>query len=135
LRSLTGIAGNHATRHSCALWTLATLALALAGYLYARHTSGTTILILFTVQTGRIATCFVAFTLSTAALCQNQAIKILITAPQRSIKHSYTVLSRHDATHATTGNACATGWQASRHPATTCSGESACAGSRTLLST
>jgi hypothetical protein len=108
LRSLTGIAGDHATRHRCALWTLTTLALALTGYLYARHTSGTTGLILFTVQTCRIATCFVALTLSTAALCQNQTIKILVTTPQRSIKHSYTVLSRHDTTHATTGNACAT---------------------------
>jgi hypothetical protein len=134
LRTLTRIAGNHATRHGCALWTLTTLALALTRYLHAWHTSGTTGRALFVIQTGWIATCFVALTLGTAALCQNQAIKILITTPQRAIKHGHTVLRRHHAANTTTGNTRATAWQASRHPATTCSGESACTGSRTLLS-
>jgi hypothetical protein len=110
LRSLTGIAGNHTTRHAGALLTLSALALALARYLHTWHTSGTTGLVLFAIQTGWIASCFVALTLSTAALRQNQTIKILIAAPQRSIKHRYTVPSRHDPTHATTGNTCATGW-------------------------
>jgi hypothetical protein len=128
LRTLTRIAGNHATRHGCALWTLTTLALALTRYLHAWHTSGTTGRVLFVIQTGWIATCFVALTLGTAALCQNQAIKILITTPQRAIKHGHTILRRHHAANATTGSTRAAAWQASRHPATTCSGESACSG-------
>ena len=72
--------------------------------------------------------------LCTAALCQNQTIKILITTPQRSIKHGHTILRRHDAANATTGNTRATAWQASGDSTRAGARKSASARSWALLS-